>query len=207
MRSGSTALRPIRSRPRGVRGLQFVLIGMLAMASLAGCSTGGAERSEEAATRDAVQSTNVVANIEETQIIREFFAPTETPPPYPTVIPSLANLRLTTELRDQDQPGQTIYTYNRSGGTLYADAQVANIGPGQTVIALWMRNGDVVDTTEVNIENQRELVWIPLSWNNASSASSGEYAVVIQVRGPGTNDDGTPSEVTTEIGSLVFRVN
>ena len=175
---------------------------------LSACSTGDAEDAEIAATRQAEDSTNVVADIEATQVVREFFAPTEDAQPAPTVVPSLANLRLTTTLRDQDAPGETIYTFRRGGSPLYADAQVANVGPGQRVVAVWINSsGEVVERTSVGMENERELVWIPLRWDVPGSMPGGTYTVVIQVLGPGTNDDGTPvDDDVTELGSLVFRI-
>jgi hypothetical protein len=147
-----------------------------------------------------------VADIEATQVVREFFGPTSEPTSYPTQIPSLANLTLTDSLRDQDTPGNRLYTVNR-GSTVFADAQIANLNPGQRVVALWKDGGNVVATSEVAIENERELVWIALRWDVPSSVNSGTYAVVIQVIGPGTNGEGTPVEATTEIGSLVFEMN
>ena len=182
-------------------------IGLI-LAVLAGCSTGDAEDAERAATREAARATNVVSAIEETQVVREFFSPTEEALADPTTVPSLANLRLTTSLRDQDAPGETIYTFRRGGSTLYADAQVANVGPGQRVVALWVNsNGDVVERSSVGLENQRELVWVPLAWEGANSASGGTYTVVIQVIGPGMNDEGTPvDDDVTELGSVVFRI-
>ena len=172
----------------------------------AACSSGSADRANEAATREARQATNVVGNIEATQVVREFFAKTATPSPYPTELPSLANLRLTDSLQSEDAPGQTIYTYRRGSAPLYADAQVANVFPGQRVIAVWSHDGQVIATSEVNVENPHELIWIALRWDVPSSAPSGTYTASIQVAGPGTNDEGTPTEVTTEIGSVVFQI-
>lgn len=185
-----------------------LMLAGLILAVLAGCSTGDAEDAEIAATRGAAESTNVVADIEATQVVREFFAPTEEPSPDPTVLPSLANLRLTTSLGDQDAPGETIYTFRRGGSPLYADAQVANVGPGQRVVAIWVdSSGNVVERTSVGMENARELVWIPLRWDVPNSIPGGSYSVIIEVLGPGTNDDGTPvDDDVTELGSLVFRI-
>lgn len=176
---------------------------------LGACSTGDAEDAEVAATREAGRATNVVAAIEATQVVREFFSPTEEPPPHPTTVPSLANLRLTTSLRDQDAPGDTIYTFRRGDSPLYADAQVANVGPGQRVVAVWANSsGEVVERTAVGMENERELVWVPLRWDVPGSLPGGSYSVTIQVVGPGANEEGTPTdEVATEIGSLVFRID
>jgi hypothetical protein len=187
---------------------QLLLTTGLLVTLLAACSTGDAEDAEIAATREAAESTNIVADIEATQVVREFFAPTGEPSPDPTVVPSLANLRLTTSLRDQDAPGETIYTFRRGGAPLYADAQVANVGPGQRVVAVWINSsGDVVERTSVGMENARELVWIPLRWDVPSSIPGGTYTVMIQVLGPGINDDGTPvDDDVTELGSLVFRI-
>ena len=178
------------------------------LAALAACTTGDAEDAERAATREAGRATNVVSAIEATQVVREFFRPTEKAPPHATVVPSLANLRLTTSLRDQDAPGEAIYTFRRGGEPLFADAQVANVGPGQRVVAVWINSGgEVVERSSVGLENERELVWIPLRWEVPASIPGGTYTVVIQVVGPGINDEGTPTdEDVTEIGSLVFRI-
>ncbi len=205
MRLANTALpaSPRRQLPRWAASSLAILICVV---MLSACATGDADREQEVATRDADRSTNVVADIEATQVAREFFGPTKEPTAYPTMLPSLANLKLTTSLRDQDAPGNELYRVSR-GGTIYADAQIANLNPGQRVVALWKDSGQVVATSEVSIENERELVWIPLRWDVPGSVSSGTYAVVIQVIGPGTNDEGTPEESTTEIGSLVFEMD
>lgn len=121
-------------------------------------------------------------------------------------MPSLANLRLTDSLRDQDAPANNLYRVSR-GSTIYADAQIANLFPGQRVQALWKDSGNVIATSEVAIENERELVWIALRWDVPSSVPSGTYAVVIQVVGPGVDADGNEIEIVTEIGSLVFQMN
>jgi hypothetical protein len=173
---------------------------------LAGCAGGNAETANEAATREADRATNVVAEIEATQVVREFFQTTVTPSPFPTVIPSLANLRLTTSLRAENAPGDTVYTFTRGSGSLYADAQIANLSAGQHVVAVWSHNGETVETSEVGIDNDHELIWIALPWDIPGSASSGTYVVSIRVVGPGTNEEGTPADVSTEIGTLVFQV-
>jgi len=189
------------------RWIIWLAMGCWCITLLSACASGNADSANEAATREAGKATNVVANIEATQVMREFFDQHTSPTPFPTVLPSLANLRLTTGLREQDAPTNTVYTYSRGSGPLYADAQVANVFPGQRVIAVWSTNGAVLQTTEINVENPHELIWIALRWDIPPDAPSGQYVVSIQVGGPGMNDEGTPADVTTEIGSLVFRVN
>jgi hypothetical protein len=151
--------------------------------------------------------TNVVAEIEATQVVREFFEEKQSPTPYPTVLPTLANLRMTTSLHELDAPGDTLYRYNRGSGPLYADAQIANLFPGQRVIAVWSYQGETMQTTEIGIEIEHDLVWIAMRWDIPTSAPIGNYVVTFLVAGPGTNDEGTPADVTFEIGSVVFQVN
>ena len=141
------------------------MAAVICLVTLSACASGNAERADEAATRESERSTNVVANIEATQVVQEFFETTVTPSPWPTAISTLVNLRLTTSLRDQDAPGDTVYSYTRGSGPLYADAQVADLHPGQRVIAVWSFDGQSVQTTEVGIDNERELVWIALRWD------------------------------------------
>ena len=189
------------------RWCALLMAGCWCVVLLAACSTGNAESANEAATHEAGRATNVVANIEATQVVREFFEQKQTPTPFPTERPALANLRLTTAVREENAPTNTVYTYTRGSGPLYADAQVANVFPGQRVVAVWSTNGTVMQTTEVDVDNPHELIWIALRWDIPPSAPTGQYTVAIQVAGPGTNDEGTPADVTTEIGTLVFRVN
>jgi hypothetical protein len=184
----------------------MLLAACWCLVALAACASGNADSANEAATREAKKATNVVGNIEATQVVREFFAETATPSPYPTVLPSLANLRLTDSLQSGDAPGETVYTFRRGSAPLYADAQVANVSPGQRIVAVWVYEGQVMATSDVTIESAQELIWIPLRWDVPSSAPSGTYTALIQVVGPGTNDEGTPAEITTEIGSVVFRI-
>jgi len=205
--SVSTALQPEAVSDTTRRRVGVLIVGCLCLAVLSACASGNADSANEAATREARQATNVVGNIEATQVVREFFGKTATPSPYPTVLPTLANLRLTTSLREDDAPADTVYTYRRGSGPLYADAQIADLFPGQRVIAVWRYGGDVLQTTEAGIGNPHDLVWIALRWDVPTSAPSGTYTVTIEVAGPGTNDEGTPTDVKTEIGSVVFRVN
>ena len=181
-------------------------MGTCCLILLAACATGNADSANEAATREARESTNVVADIEATQVVREFFNDDRSPTPHPTALPMLANLRLTNSLREGDAPGDTISGYSRGSGPLYADAQIANLFPGQRVIAVWSHQGETLQTTEVGIQNRHELIWIALRWDIPSSAPSGNYVVTIQVAGPGTNDEGTPADVVFELGSVVFEV-
>lgn len=203
MRLDSTAHRQVTNDARH-RLWPILIMGMLVLLTLAACSTGSAETANEASTKEADEATNVVANIEATQVVDEFFGPTEEPTAYPTRMPSLNDLKLTTSLRSGDAPGNSVSSV-QSGSTIYADAQIANLFPGQRVVALWKDSGNIIASSEVKIENERELVWIPLRWDVPGGMSSGTYAVVIQVIGPGF-ESGTPVELTTEIGSLVFRI-
>lgn len=203
MRSGSTS----RLRATDLRQIvsSLAVIALLAV-TLAACASGNAESADEAATRRAAESTNVVGDVEATQIIKNFFEPTPKPSPYPTQLPVLANLLITTNPSDNGA-GPAIYSYNRSSGTLSAQAQISHLQEGEVVVAVWTKGGDTVGVSEVAIGNDHDLAWVTLQWNDSTSASSGSYAVHIQVRGPGTNDDGTPADVTTELGSLVFSIN
>jgi hypothetical protein len=183
----------------------LVGVALCCLILLSACAGGNAESSNEAATHEAEEATNVVAAIEATQVVREFFEE-RSPTPYPTVLPTLANLRMTHALRDQDAPGDTLYRYTRGSGPLYADAQIANLFPGQRVIAVWSFQGETMQTTEVGIDNRRELVWIAMRWDIPTSAPAGNYVVTFFVAGPGTNDEGTPAEVQFELGSVVLQV-
>ena len=175
--------------------------------TLGGCATGNSESADEAATRDASQATNVVGDIEQTRVATIFFSPTMVPTPYPTQLPTLANLRLSTSDSGSSSPGDSISSYSRSDGTLYAAAQIARLHPGQTVLAVWMQGNSTEYTSQIAIDSDHDLIWISLPWPGSVSASSGDYSVHIQVFGPGTNDDGTPADVTIELGSLVFSIS
>jgi hypothetical protein len=205
---GKTVAGTTSASGRSVHCRSFAWLAVLALLvlTLSACSTGDADDANESATKAAEESTNVVADIEATQVVREFFASTEEPTPVPTVMPSLANLRLTESLRSQNEPDDNLYRVRR-GTRIYAAAQIANLFPGQRVVALWKDSGQVIATSEVRIENERELVWIPLQWDVPSSLPSGTYSVVIQVIGPGVDADGEEIELTVDVGSLVFEMD
>ena len=174
---------------------------------LAGCSTGSVRDAAVEATQSA-EETNVVANMEATQVVRQFFDPTPTPSPAPTVLPTLANLQLATSIGEQNRPQDQIYVYRRGGAPLYVAAQIGSLNPGQRVIASWRDSGgNVLHETDVAIENQRELVWIAQRWDVPGSLPGGTYSVFILVEGDGRDNDGKPARVTTEIGSLVFQIS
>ena len=178
---------------------------MAAVALLAGCATGNVRDAGPVATEEAL-ATNVIAGLEATSVVDQFFDPTATPLPYPTRLPVLAQLRVTSDVGEQNRPTNQLSVYNR-GGPLYAAAQIGDLHPGQVVVASWRdsQNNEVA-VSEVDIDNDRELVWIPLQWDGASFAAPGNHSVIISVRGPGTNSDGEPGVVRTDIGSITFTV-
>lgn len=175
------------------------------MIFLAGCATGNADDAGPVATEEA-KATNVISALEATNVVEQFFQPTPTPLPYPTRLPVLANIRITTDVGDQNRPTNQITTYTRTG-PLYVAAQIADLHPGQTVIASFRDSaGNEVATSSVAIENDRELVWIALQWDGASSAPAGRYAAIVLVEGPGMNEDAEPATVRTEVDSITFQV-
>lgn len=195
--------RPARRALRGAR--RRLALPILGAALLGACATGNADDAGPAATEEA-KATNVISALEATYVVEQFFQPTPTPLPYATRLPVLANLRVTSDVGDQNRPADQLTVYDRSG-PLYAAAQINSLHPGQVVAASWQdAQGNEVGSSTVDIDNDRELVWIALRWDGAGAAPSGSYAVVISVRGPGTGSDGTPRVVNTEIGSITFRI-
>ena len=172
---------------------------------MAGCATGNADDSGPIATEEA-KATNVISALEATNVVEQFFKPTPTPPPYPTRLPAVANIRMTTDVGDQNRPTNQCMTCSRSG-PLYVAAEIADLHPGQTVVASFRDdNGNEFFSGSVAIGNDRELVWIAIQWDGAGSAPGGDYAAVVSVEGPGTNDEGEPATVRTEVGSIAFRI-
>ncbi len=187
------------------RAIRHLLTTLIPAALLAGCATGNADDAGPVAT-EAAEATNVISGLEATNVVEQFFKPTPTPLPYPTRIPAVHNIRITTDVGAQNVPTNQRTTYNRDG-PLYVAAEIADLHPGQTVIGSF-RSGDGTElfAGSVDIENDRELVWIPIQWDGASNAPAGSYQAVIIVEGPGTNGDGEPDTVRTEIGSITFQI-
>ena len=182
-----------------------VCLGLTTLILLAGCATGNADDAGPVATEQA-QETNVISGLEATNVVEQFFKPTPTPLPYPTRLPALANIRMTTDVGDQNRPTNQCSTCGR-GGPLYVAAEIADLHPGQTVVASFRAaDGTELFSGAVNIENDRELVWIAIQWDGAGGAPSGSYAAVVLVEGPGTDPDGEPTTVRTEIGSITFQL-
>jgi hypothetical protein len=189
-----------RLRGAGSRWACLVLTALLA-----GCATGNADDAGPVATEQA-QETNVISGLEATNVVEQFFKPTPTPLPYPTRLPALANIRMTTDVGDQNRPTNQCSTCSRSG-PLYVAAEIADLHPGQSVVASFRAaDGTELFSGAVNIENDRELVWIAIQWDGAGGAPSGSYAAVVLVEGPGTDPDGEPATVRTEIGSITFNL-
>ncbi len=203
--SASERLRDLSpgGHPRAVLGRLLTIL--LVLGVLAGCATGNADDAGPAATEDA-ESTNVVSDLEATNVVEQFFQPTPTPLPYPTRLPALANIRITSDLGDQNRPTNQCSSCSRNG-PLYVAAEIADLHPGQTVVASFRADdGTELFSGSVSIQNDRELVWIAIQWDGASSAPSGSYAAVVLVEGPGTDTDGEPVPVRTEIGSITFQI-
>ena len=180
-------------------------LSLLAVALLAGCATGNADDVGPVATEEA-QATNVISALEATNVVKQFFKPTPTPLPYPTRLPALANIRMTTDVGDQNRPTNECTICGRSG-PLYVAAEIADLHPGQRVIASFRAaDGTELFSGSVSIGNDRELVWIPIQWDGAAGAPSGKYAAVVLVEGPGTDAEGEPATVQTEIGSITFQI-
>ena len=180
-------------------------LSLVAVALLAGCATGNVADVGPVATEEA-QATNVISALEATNVVKQFFKPTPTPLPYPTRLPALANIRMTTDVGDQNRPTNQCTVCGR-GVPLYVAAEIADLHPGQRVVASFRADdGTELFSGSVAIENDRELVWIAIQWDGAGGVPSGSYAAVIFVEGPGTNADGEPATVGTEIGSITFQI-
>lgn len=127
-----------------------------------------------------------------TNVIKEFFPPTGTPGPTITPAPTLASLTLTTQIGGNNQPQDQVGSV-RSGGTVYADAEIHNLVKGQTVTAVWTTlDGSEVGRTEIPIDRSVAAAWVPLQWT--ANVGGGRYAVHIYVD-------------SDELNSLVFNVN
>ena len=181
------------------------MVAVLAVGLMAGCATGNADDAGPLATEEA-KATNVISALEATNVVEQFFQPTPTPLPYPTRLPVLANIRMTTDVGDQNRPTNQCSTCSRSG-PIYVAAEIADLHPGQTVVASFRDDtGNELFSGSVAIANDRELVWIAIQWDGAGGVAGGSYAAVVSVEGPGLNDEGEPATVRTEIGSIAFQI-
>lgn len=160
------------------------------MLALAGCATGDVEEARLAETREATRGA-IVDDIRATNVVEEFFPPTATPEPTRTPLPTLATLTLATRIGPNNQPANEVGSVS-GGAALYAVAEIHNLQPGQTVIAVWTTaNGGEVGRTEVPVDRGLSAAWVPLQWT--ANVGPGSYAVYVYV------DDRL-------LNSLVFRV-
>jgi hypothetical protein len=133
-----------------------------------------------------------VADIQATNVVKEFFPPTASPEATRTPLPTLATLTLSTQIGSNNQPTNEVGSV-RQGGNVYAVAELHNLQPGQTVVAVWETlDGAEVGRSEVEVDRGISAAWVPLQWT--ANVGPGEYAVTIWV------DDHM-------LNSLVFRVN
>ena len=80
--SGNTARHPGPTSLPARRWIIWLAMGCWCITLLSACASGNADSANEAATREAGKATNVVANIEATQVMREFFDQHTTPTPF-----------------------------------------------------------------------------------------------------------------------------
>jgi hypothetical protein len=133
-----------------------------------------------------------VADIQATNVVKEFFPPTPSPEPTRTPLPTLATLTLATQIGSNNQPTNEVGSV-RQGGNVYAVAELHNLQPGQTVVAVWQTlDGAEIGRSEVGVDRGISAAWVPLQWT--ANVGPGEYAVAVWV------DDHM-------LNSLVFRVN
>jgi hypothetical protein len=158
---------------------------------LAGCATGDAVEQEAAETREATRGA-IVADVQATNVVKEFFPPTPSPEPTWTPAPTLATLTLATSIGSNNQPQNEVGSVN-SGNRVYAVAEIHNLAQGQIVTAIWVNADDgEIARTEVSVDRGISAAWVPLEWT--VNVGSGDYAVQIWVN-------------ERMLNSLVFRVN
>jgi hypothetical protein len=145
---------------------------------LVSCSTGDAEESRIAETREATRGA-VLPEIQATNVIEEFFPPTGTPGATRTPFPTLETLTLATQIGSDNQPRNEVGSV-RSGETVYAVAELHNLAAGQTVTAIWATpDGDEIDRTAIQIDRATDGAWVPLEWR--ANVNPGSYAVYLWV--------------------------
>lgn len=163
----------------------------LLLLTLVGCATGNVDEARIAETREATRGA-IVADVQATNVVKEFFPPTATPEPTRTPLPTLATLTLATQIGSNNQPTNEVGSVGQ-GSNVYAVAEIYNLQPGQTVVAIWATSdGGEVGRSEVSVDRGVSAAWVPLQWN--VNVGPGSYAVFIYV------DD-------RMLNSLVFRVN
>ena len=188
--TGRPASRPSNFMSQKVRSVVRGLVSVLLVVLLSACSTGDVDESRLAETREATRGA-VLPDVQATNVIKEFFPPTGTPGPTYTPAPTLATLTLTTQISSNNQPRNEVGSV-RSGGTVYAVAEIHNLSAGQVVTAIWATpDGAEIGRTEVQVDRSISAAWVPLQWT--ANVGAGTYAVYIYV----------DSEM---LNSLVFRV-
>jgi hypothetical protein len=204
MPSASTGRREPTSERFWTRRRRALLSGWAAsllLLTLVGCATGDVDEARVAETREATRGA-VVADVQATNVVKEFFPPTATAEPSRTPLPTLATLTLATQIGSNNQPSNEVESVPQ-GSSVYAVAEIHNLQPGQTVIAVWTTSdGSEVGRTEVPVDRGLSAAWVPLQWT--VNVGPGSYAVYVKVESPAEED----SEVDDYLlNSLVFRVN
>jgi hypothetical protein len=194
MPSAGIASRASRASLISTRRRQVLLGGwtsFLLVLILAGCASGTADEARIAETREATKGA-IVADVQATNVVKEFFPPTTTPEPTRTPMPTLATLTLANQLGSDNQPVNEVDSV-RQGGTVYAVAEIHDLQAGQTVTAVWSTaDGSEVSRSSVPVDRGLSGAWVPFQWS--ANVGPGSYAVYIYV-----ND--------RLLNSLVFRVN
>jgi hypothetical protein len=146
---------------------------------LAGCASGNADESRRAETREATRGA-VLPEVQATNVIKEFFPPTGTPGPTMTPVATLETLTLANQIGTDNRPRNEVGSV-RSGGTVYAVAELHNLMAGQTVTAIWgTLDGVEISRSIVPIDQSTSSTWIPFQWT-AGGVTPGTYAVYIYV--------------------------
>ena len=194
MRSAATGRREPTPEHFWTRRRRAILSGWAAsllLVTLVGCATGSVEEARVAETREATRAA-IVADVQATNVVKEFFPPTSTAEPTRTPLPTLATLTLATQIGSNNQPSNEVESVSQ-GSSIYAVAELHNLQSGQKVIAVWKTlDGGEVGRSEVPVDRGLGAAWVPLQWT--VNVGPGSYAVHVLV------DD-------RELNSLVFRVN
>lgn len=182
----NATLAHMRRRPRPITWAALPLVLLLA-----GCATGNATEQRAAETREATRGA-VVADVQATNVVKEFFPPTPSPEPTWTPAPTLATLTLSTQIGSNNQPTNEVGSV-RQGASVYAVAELHNLQPGQVVVAIWRTSDGVeVGRTELGVDRGLSAAWVPLQWT--ANVAYGSYAVYLYVN-------------ERMLHSLAFRVN
>lgn len=169
------------ARPPTDSTIPRMLLVMLLVGVLAGCSSGTADDSRRFQAQEA-EETPQLPGAQQTHFAQTFGTPDASPLPSLTPHAGISDLTLASSVNSDGSPGSTIQSVSAgSNQTTFAVARIANIQPGQVVSAVWRdKDNNPISWVDQTPAPSASPQWIDFGFQ-FGGAQRGVYSIAIVI--------------------------